>query len=95
MRQASETLTPFSCSRSRGWMVFVSSIRCRVVLHVDTKFITLTASTIMWWSDITRNDTHHDVTEEIRWKVLKAMLDDFPQLRQRLKEYLQIGRKRQ
>lgn len=49
----------------------------------------------MGWSDIARNDTLHDVTEEIRWKVLKAMLDDFPQLRQRLKEYLQIGRNRQ
>jgi hypothetical protein len=28
--------------------------------------------------------------EEIRWKVLKAMLDDFPKLRQLARTYLQI-----
>jgi len=28
-------------------------------------------------------------TEEIRWEIVKAMLNDFPQLKQRLKEYLQ------
>jgi len=34
----------------------------------------------------------NDITE-IRWKVLKAMLDDFPQLKQRVKEYLQAREK--
>lgn len=75
-------------------MVFVSSIRCRVALHVDTKFM-FDVSTIRLWSDIVRNDTCPDVTEKIRWKVLKAMLDDFPQLRERVKGYLQIGKKTQ
>jgi len=28
--------------------------------------------------------------EKIRWKVLKAMLDDFPKLRQRARTYLQV-----
>jgi len=28
-------------------------------------------------------------TEEIRWEIVKAMLNDFPQLKQRLKKYLQ------
>ena len=26
--------------------------------------------------------------DEIRWKIVKAMLDEFPQLAQRVKEYL-------
>lgn len=36
-----------------------------------------------------RNNTH-EMEEEIRWKVLKAMLDDFPKLRQRARTYLQV-----
>lgn len=27
-------------------------------------------------------------TEEIRWHVIKAMLDEFPDLREKVKEYL-------
>jgi len=34
----------------------------------------------------------NDITE-IRWKVLKAMLDDSPQLKQRTKKYLQAHKK--
>jgi len=36
-----------------------------------------------------RNNTR-EMDEEIRWKVLKAMLDDFPRLRQRARAYLQV-----
>jgi len=31
--------------------------------------------------------SHHN-TEEIRWQVLKAMLDDFPDLREKAKNYI-------
>jgi len=30
-------------------------------------------------------------TEEIRWKVLKAMLNEFPALKERVKSYLEEG----
>jgi len=33
-----------------------------------------------------RNNTDC-VVDEIRWEIIKAMLNDFPQLRQRVKEY--------
>ena len=36
-----------------------------------------------------RKNTYETV-EEIRWKVLKAILDDFPRLRQRARAYLQV-----
>jgi hypothetical protein len=32
--------------------------------------------------------SHHD-TEEVRWQVVKAMLDDFPELRGRVRSYIQ------
>jgi hypothetical protein len=28
------------------------------------------------------------IDDEIRWKIIKALLEDFPQLRQRTEEYL-------
>jgi hypothetical protein len=28
-------------------------------------------------------------TEEIRWQVIKAMLDDFPELRKKVKNYIE------
>jgi hypothetical protein len=31
---------------------------------------------------------HHN-TEEIRWQVVKAMLDDFPVLRKKVKSYIE------
>ena len=62
---------------------------------MDIKFIMFVVSVNRLWSGIVRNNTCHDVAEEIRWKVLKAMLDDFPQLRQHVKEYLQIGKNTQ
>ena len=39
---------------------------------------------------IVRNNTDGPA-DEIRWKIIKAMLDDFPQLRQRVKEYFGAG----
>jgi len=36
-----------------------------------------------------RNSTH-EADGEIRWKVLKAMLNDFPRLRQRARAYLEV-----
>jgi len=38
---------------------------------------------------IVRNNTR-EIDAEIRWKVLKAMLDDFPRLRQRARAYLKV-----
>jgi len=32
-------------------------------------------------------------TEEIRWQVLKAMLNEFPALKERVKSYLEEGQK--
>jgi len=37
-----------------------------------------------------RNNTDC-LADEIRWKIIKAMLNDFPQLRQRVKEYFEAG----
>jgi hypothetical protein len=34
-----------------------------------------------------RNNT--DNLDEIRWEIVKAMLENFPKLRQRVKEYLE------
>jgi hypothetical protein len=38
-------------------------------------------------ADIVRNNTQ-DTESEIRWKVVKAILDDFPNVRQKAKQYL-------
>jgi hypothetical protein len=35
-----------------------------------------------------RNNTNS--LDEIRWQVVKAMLENFPKLRQRVKEYLEV-----
>jgi hypothetical protein len=32
-------------------------------------------------------------TEEIRWKVIKAVLDEFPVLKERVRVYLEEGKK--
>lgn len=32
--------------------------------------------------------SHHN-TEELRWQVVKAMLDDFPALRKKVKSYIE------
>lgn len=32
-------------------------------------------------------------TEEIRWQVIKAMLNEFPVLKERVKSYLEEGQK--
>jgi hypothetical protein len=37
---------------------------------------------------VLRNTMKVPETEEIRWQIVKAMLHDFPQLKQRLKKYL-------
>jgi hypothetical protein len=36
-----------------------------------------------------RNNKQFLIDDEIRWKIIKALLNDFPQLRQRVKEYLE------
>jgi len=38
--------------------------------------------------DVVRNKICDNGIEELRWKLVKAMLDDFPQLRQHVKAYL-------
>ena len=38
--------------------------------------------------DAMQNKISDKEIEEIRWKIVKAILDDFPQLRQRVKAYL-------
>jgi len=37
-----------------------------------------------------RNTIRENEAKELRWKLVKAMLDDFPQLKQRVKAYLNI-----
>jgi hypothetical protein len=32
--------------------------------------------------------TNHQNVEEIRWQVMKAMLDDFPELKDKVKSYV-------
>ena len=32
--------------------------------------------------------TDHNSSEEVRWQVVKAMLDDFPSLRKKVKSYV-------
>ena len=41
------------------------------------------------WSGIVRNNT----CDEIRWQVIKAMLDEFPTLKERVKNYLKEEQK--
>ena len=43
--------------------------------------------------DPLRNTTSVSEIEETRWKVLKAMLNDFPLLKQRTERYLQANDK--
>jgi len=38
----------------------------------------------MWYSGIVRNNT----SDEIRWQVIKAMLDEFPTLKEKVEDYL-------
>jgi len=45
------------------------------------------------WSGIVRNNICDDVVGEIRWQVIKAMLDDFPTLKEKAKNYLKEEQK--
>jgi hypothetical protein len=38
-----------------------------------------------------RNNTDYTI-DEIRWEIVRAMLENFPKLRRRVKEYLQAER---
>jgi hypothetical protein len=38
----------------------------------------------------TKMKSHHNV-EEIRWQVVKAMLDDFPELKGKVKSYVEAA----
>jgi len=42
----------------------------------------------MWRSGFVRNDTCDDAVGEIRWQVIKALLDEFPTLEERARSYL-------
>jgi hypothetical protein len=55
------------------------------ILHVDIKFKLVRF--YLFEGGIVRNNTDCAL-DEIRWKIVKAMLDEFPQLAQRVKEYL-------
>lgn len=41
------------------------------------------------WSGIVRNNT----CDEIRWQVIKAMLDEFPTLKEKVEDYLKEEQK--
>ena len=60
---------------------------CEIVLRVDINFKS-SYSVFLTEAGIVRNNTDCPA-DEIRWKIIKAMLNDFPQLRQRTKEYLE------
>lgn len=60
---------------------------------MDVKFIAFEYNVKAEVYVVLRNTTMLNDITEIRWKVLKAMLDDFPQLKQRVKEYLQAREK--
>jgi len=45
------------------------------------------------WSGIVRNNTYDDAVGEIRWQVINALLDDFPTLKERVKNYLKVEQK--
>jgi len=47
----------------------------------------------MWCSGIVRNNTCDDTVGEIRWQVIKAMLDEFPTLKEKAKNYLKEEQK--
>jgi hypothetical protein len=50
------------------------------IVYVDIRFSCLYRKPEM--------KSHHDM-EEIRWQVVKAMLDDFPALRGKVKSYIE------
>ena len=62
---------------------------CEIVLHVDINFKSF-EFIFLTEAGIVRNNTDCPA-DEIRWKIIKAMLNDFPQLRQRAKEYFGAG----
>ena len=62
---------------------------CEIVLRVDINFKS-SHSVFLTEAGIVRNNTDCPA-DEIRWKIIKAMLNDFPQLRQRVKEYFGAG----
>jgi len=43
----------------------------------------------MWCSGIVRNNTY----DEIRWQVIKVMLDEFPTLKENVEDYLKEEQK--
>jgi hypothetical protein len=45
---------------------------------------------LFWESQTVSIDSR---TEEIRWKVIKAVLDEFPVLKERVRVYLEEGKK--
>ena len=61
--------------------------------RVDVKFIVFEHNVKAEVYVILRNTTMLNDITEIRWKVLKAMLDDSPQLKQRTKKYFQAHKK--
>jgi len=63
------------------------------VQRVDVKFIAFEYNVKAEVYVVLRNTTMLNDITEIRWKVLKAMLDDFPQLKRRTKKYLQAHKK--
>jgi len=63
------------------------------VQRVDIKFIVFEYNIKAEVYVVLRNTTMLNDITEIRWKVLKAMLDDFPQLKRRTKKYLQAYKK--
>jgi len=47
----------------------------------------------MWWSGIMRNNTCDDAVGEIRWQVIKGMLDEFSTLEEKVEDYLKEEQK--
>lgn len=61
------------------------------VLRVGIKFKRLEFHISKWRSGIVRSNTRDDAVAEIRWQVIKAMLIEFPALKERVKSYLEEG----
>ena len=60
------------------------------VLHLYIMFKSQNYHTINQWSYIVRNNTQN--LADLRWEVLKSMLDEFPQLCDRVEQYLRAKR---
>lgn len=67
-----------------GSRVFSDSISVQFI-SLSEKLYIVSCYIILWISEIMKTELKN---EEIRWKVIKAMLDEFPSLKEKAKKYL-------